>query len=164
MSKSFLQIAAYDFSEKFKGDKPDYIFERMILFQIETMVSYKSILLYIANNNVDGLRKELSKYGNAEKFLKLIEDSNLDNNVVEIQKIVFDFFKEYLKQKVNFSEEQVIDKSLRFCEYIVNKDSLKYFNKTEDQIPNIEEIDIKEQELYDFIIGLIKSKKAQKRK
>ncbi|HOZ53774.1 MAG TPA: hypothetical protein PKY25_00340 [Bacilli bacterium] len=67
---NFLDVVEYDYEEKFKGDKPDHIFKRMILRQIETIIPYETIAKYMLSKDLEGLKLELSKYGDADEFLK----------------------------------------------------------------------------------------------
>ncbi len=67
---NFLDVVEYDYEEKFEGDKPDHIFKRMILRQIETIIPYETIAKYMLNKDLEGFKLELGQYGDADKFLE----------------------------------------------------------------------------------------------
>lgn len=148
---NFLNVIKYDYEEKLYGNRPDYTFERMILRQLETIIKCESIVIYLITNDFEGLKKELSQYGDVDLFFKeLSDEQHRNNNVASIQLKMLDYFKKYISI-TDLSPEDIIKKSSIFTTWIINKDRLCFFEKTPSEIVNINKLDEIELKLNEFI-------------
>lgn len=148
---NFLNVIKYDYEEKLYGNRPDYTFERMILRQLETIIKCESIVIYLITNDFEGLKKELSQYGEVDLFFKeLSDEEHRNSNVASIQLKMLDYFKKYICI-TDLSPEDIIKKSSIFTTWIINKDRLCFFEKTPSEIENINKLDEIELKLNEFI-------------